>query len=79
MARTDTLRNFLTDLCDAVREVSGETGTIKASELDNKIRDVSGGGKYSPRYISFNGYDGTELNEELANLDTSNITDMSRP
>ena len=32
--------------------------------------------KYKPRYISFYYYDGTELNEELANLDTSNITDM---
>ena len=33
--------------------------------------------KYKPRYISFYHYSGTELNEELANLDTSNITNMS--
>ena len=38
-----------------------------------------GGGKYAPRYISFNGYTGTDLNEELTNnIDTSNITNMSR-
>ena len=35
------------------------------------------GGKYAPRIISFYGYKGTELNEEIAKLDTSNITNMS--
>lgn len=35
------------------------------------------GGKYAPRYISFYNYSGTELDEEIANLDTSNITKMS--
>ena len=30
-------------------------------------------GKYAPRIISFSGYKGTELNYELANLDTSNL------
>ena len=34
------------------------------------------GNKYAPRYISFYNYKGTELNEELANLDTNNITSM---
>lgn len=34
------------------------------------------GSKYAPRYISFYNYSGTELNEEIANLDTSNITSM---
>jgi surface protein len=32
--------------------------------------------KYKPRHISFYYYDGTELNEEIANLDTSNVTNM---
>lgn len=39
------------------------------------ITDVSGG-KYSPRSISFRGYKGTELNDEISNLDTSNLTSM---
>ena len=47
MARTDTLSNFLTDICDAVREKTGETGTIKASELDTKISDISTGNNNS--------------------------------
>ena len=36
------------------------------------------GGKYAPRYISFQNYKGTELDSELANLDTSNMTSMYR-
>lgn len=34
------------------------------------------GSKYTPRHISFYSYKGTELDEEIANLDTSNITSM---
>ena len=34
------------------------------------------GSKYAPRYISFYNYKGTELDEEITNLDTSNITSM---
>lgn len=34
------------------------------------------GSKYAPRYISFYYYSGTELDDEIANLDTSNITNM---
>jgi len=34
------------------------------------------GKKYSPRMISFRGYTGTELNEEITSLDTSKITDF---
>ena len=35
------------------------------------------GSKYAPRYITFYAYTGTELDEEIANLDTSNITSMA--
>ncbi|MGN1298235.1 MAG: BspA family leucine-rich repeat surface protein [Clostridia bacterium] len=34
------------------------------------------GEKYAPRYITFYNYKGTELDNELANLDTSNISSM---
>lgn len=36
------------------------------------------GGKYAPRFISFFGYTGTELEDEINNLDTSKITSMER-
>ena len=36
------------------------------------------GSKYAPRYITFYAYTGTELDEEIANLDTSNVTYMNK-
>lgn len=61
-----------------------ENGTtnIVADEGYNGLNNVSvtanvassGGGKYAPRHISFAGYTGKELKEELSNIDFSNIT-----
>ena len=54
---------------------------IKSENIKNGV-DILGvtgnfvGSKYAPRYISFYSYKGTELDEEIANLDTSNITSM---
>ena len=77
MARIDTLGNFLTDVADAIRTKKGTTGTIPANTFDTEITSIEGGSKYAPRYITFQNYKGTELNEELSNLDTSNITSMN--
>lgn len=42
-----------------------------------KVADIStGGSKYAPRYISFYNYLGTELDYEIKNIDTSNMTSM---
>lgn len=43
MARTDTLSNFLTDVSNAVREKTGKTDKIKASELDTEIKNIPSG------------------------------------
>lgn len=54
---------------------------IKSENIKNGV-DILGvtgnyvGSKYVPRYISFSRYTGTELDEEIANLDTSNVTSM---
>ena len=54
---------------------------IKSENIKNGV-DILGvtgnyvGNKYAPRSIKFNYYDGTDLDYEIANLDTSNITDM---
>ena len=77
MARTDTLGNFLTDVAAAIREKKGTTDTILASNFDTEIASIEGGSKYTPRYISFYSYTGTELDDEIANLDTSNVTSMN--
>ena len=83
MARTDTLGNFLTDVAEAIRTKEGTTETIPASEFDTRIANLSGGGStggdtsnalYKPRFISFCDYRGSELDAELASLDTSELT-----
>ena len=42
MARTDNLTHFLTDVANAIREKTGETGTIYARDFDTKISSISG-------------------------------------
>lgn len=54
---------------------------IQSSNIKNgvNILGVTGsykGEKYAPKYISFYQYQGNDLSEELANIDTSNITSM---
>lgn len=85
MARTDTLGHFLTDVADAIRTKKGTSDTIAAEDFDTEIENLpSGGGKYAPKFISFNEFyqtKGSEYNNldyELANLDTSNITSMKK-
>ena len=54
---------------------------IKSENIKNGV-DILGvtgnyvGNKYAPRCINFSYYNGTDLDYETANLDTSNITDM---
>ena len=75
MGRIDTVGNFCTDIADAIRSIKGTTEPIKASNFDTEIKGLSSGAsKYAPRYISFYYYHGTELDEELNNLDGSNLT-----
>lgn len=47
MARTDTLANYITDISNAVREKTGKTDLIKASELDTEIASIEAGGDIS--------------------------------
>lgn len=41
-----------------------------------KIESQSNVQKYAPKYISFYQYQGNDLSDEVANIDTSNITNM---
>ena len=55
---------------------------IKSENIKNgvNILGVTGnyvGSKYAPRYISFYNYSGTELDYEVSNLDTKNMTSTS--
>lgn len=77
MARIDTLANFLTDIAAAIKAKTGKTDTITPANFDTEIASIETGGsseKYAPRHIGFYRYTGTELDEELANLDGKNLT-----
>ena len=43
MARIDTLGHFLTDVADAIREKTGDTNPINASDFDTVISNIKGG------------------------------------
>ena len=49
---------------------------LNSVEVTTNI-ESGGGGKYTPSYISFYGYTGTNLDYELENLDLSNLTTLS--
>lgn len=54
-----------------------ENGTQDVTSYSSVNVNVGGSsGKYAPRYLRFTAYTGTELDEELRNLDTSNLTKM---
>ena len=77
MARTDTLRHFLTDVANSIRNKKGTTDTIIASNFDTEIDSIETSvGKYAPRFISFRDYNKMDLDYEISNIDTSNVTDM---
>ena len=77
MARTDTLGNFLTDIANSIRNKKGTTDPIMASDFDTEIDSIETSvGKYAPRFISFRDYNKTDLDYEISNIDTSNVTDM---
>lgn len=44
MARTDTLGHFLTDVADAIREKTGSSEEIVASDFDTEIENIPSGG-----------------------------------
>lgn len=53
MARTDTLPHFLTDVADAIREKTGESGVIQASAFDTAISNIPSGGGYDWASLGF--------------------------
>lgn len=70
------------DLTEELETYNNEL-TTQETTIDNLIETLKNKGigeapKYAPRYISFRGYTGTELDNELANLDTSNMTSMKQ-
>lgn len=87
MARTDSLRHYLSDVADAIRTAGGTAEKIKVSEFDNAILNISGGGNggnepiiniqtvHTPEQIRFSKYPVATFNP--IGLNTSKVTDMT--
>lgn len=65
----------LTNIANAIREKNGETTTYKPGDMATAIQEISGG-KYAPRHISFYRCPLKNINDDLSNLDTSNVISM---
>lgn len=69
MAKDNNLKDFLTDVADAIREKEGSTGLINPQEFSAKIRAIEtggggesgGGGGVLAGAVNFRDYDGTIL------------------
>ena len=66
MARIDTLANFVTDICDAVRAKTGKTDKITPANLDTEIADIKTGEDLDAELQTYN----TELSEQTALIQT---------
>lgn len=51
MARVDNLKNFLTDVANAIRSKTGKSETLSPANFDTEIESISGGGDIS-EYIN---------------------------
>lgn len=52
MARTNNLTNFLTDVAGAIKEKTGDSTAIPASQFDTKIASIPTGGTYQEKNIT---------------------------
>ena len=53
MANTDYLKNFLTDVANAIREKKGSAGLINPQDFSNEIRNLVGLPSVDKIYILF--------------------------
>ena len=64
MAKSNNLKDFLTDVADAIREVEGSADPINPQDFSAMIRAISGGGgavAVRASDVNFRDYDGTIL------------------
>lgn len=77
MARIDTLGNFLSDVANAIRTAEGSSDEITASDFDDRIEALSGGGSdVSDYFVSTldNPYGNDRISASLLKKVPGNIT-----
>lgn len=73
MAKNDNLKDFLTDVADAIREKKGSTDKINPQDFSNEIASIEGGGDiwgfdelgYTPQNTSFDKFNSLTKQLEL--------------
>lgn len=66
MARTNNFKNFATDVADSIRDMTGETGLIPASEFDTRIKSIKTEEDLSEELNVYK----TEVTEQELSIDT---------
>ena len=69
-------KDYLINIANSIRSKKGNTTKYKPEDMSEAIDSITT--TYSPKYISFREYKGTDLIPELAGLDTSKITTMAQ-
>lgn len=69
-------KDYLTNIANSIRSKKGNITKYKPEDMSGAIDSITT--IYSPKYISFREYKGTDLIPELAGLDTSKITTMAQ-
>lgn len=69
-------KDYLTNIANSIRGKKGNSTKYKPEDMSEAIDSITT--IYSPKYISFREYKGTDLIPELAGLDTSKITTMAQ-
>ena len=73
MLNTEKMEKVIEKFGGNPKDLKTNLESERLDVLMNMEGGSGGGGKYAPRYIRFTNYTGTELDNELANLDTSNL------
>lgn len=74
----DAIEDLEEELNTYNEELTEQETTVEELTELLKTKGIGEPPKYKPRFVSFFGYIGKELNQEISNLDTSNITSMRR-
>lgn len=76
MARTNNITDFLTDVADAIKEKTGDSTAIPASQFDTKIASIETGGIYQEKSLTINQNGNYVLNPDTGydGFDKVNLT-----
>ena len=77
MADINSLKRFLGDVANAIREKDGIAGNIYPKDFDNRIRNISSGGKVDNLYsFSFRNGTATSYDNSITSINTNCVQNL---